>query len=172
MLEYSASLKFTSILWNASCVIQGFLISNGRDATVIDTRRSVYLCSDPTSCREPHTIGIFSRPFPSMVGIYSSFLDISPYFRQRVGYTKSVSPRNAAPTDLIPSNYRGRIRFQSNIWLWAYCHLRAWAGHRCRYYPEEGARKYMLCKSPVQFRAYASSRINSWMPLQSPTFSA
>jgi hypothetical protein len=47
-------------------------------------------------------------------------------------------------------NYRGRVCVQSNIWLWAYRHLRAWAGHCCRHYPEEGARKCLPHKSPIQ----------------------
>jgi len=47
------------------------------------------------------------------------------------------------------SNNRGRVCLQSNIWFWPYRHLRARAGHRCRYYPEEGARRYMLCISPI-----------------------
>ena len=51
---------------------------------------------------------------------------------------------------LISLTYRGRVCVQSNIWLWAYRHLRAWEGHCCRYYPEEGARKCLLHKSPLQ----------------------
>ena len=56
----------------------------------------------------------------------------------------------ATPTFLISSNNRGRVCFQSNIWLRPYRHIRTRAGYRCRYYPEEGARRYMLHISPVQ----------------------
>lgn len=123
----------------------GFLISS---RTRRPLTRVVYLSLLASTCQEPHTIGIPYHPSLSWL-IYLSVPDISPYFRRRVGYIKSVS-RNYYSYLLISLTYCGRVCIQSNIWLWAYRHLRAWKGHCCCYHPEEGARKCLLHKSPLQ----------------------
>jgi len=78
---------------------------------------------------------------PLRVFIEISITDISQYFRQRVGYTKSVSRDLLTLLSLL--KYPGRVRFQGNIRLWTYRHLCSWSRHGCCYHPEEGASGYM-----------------------------